>query len=384
MNPESKEYILKRIKEFCQEIESEDLATKVDLLNNIRQELHNISPFKAEPVDFVKWVPTDNVVANDYNPNSVAPPEMQLLEVSIMNDGYTQPIVTWPHDDKVEVVDGFHRSRVGRESKVVQQRIQGYLPTVIIKSEQTSKNDRIASTIRHNRARGKHAVDAMSDIVIELTNRNWTKDRIAKELGMDKDEILRLCQITGLDGLFKDEDFSKAWLIEDTELEFGELTDEVTDEERELLAVRTVNTSDKNRIFHTYDKWECHKAGFYNSNMEGMTTEQCEQAYYDLLTNEDLFRETLSKVITEWKYSCEHYLTNVSMNRIAYLGQAALCYSRGIPSTYRGGFHLLSPEQQDKANEIALEYLNIWLMNNGFDEVDADSALMADKQTNIY
>lgn len=188
-----------------------DLSDKIKALNEVRERLHGVSPFKAEPVDFVKWVPVDRIHANDYNPNSVAPPEMQLLEVSIINDGYTQPIVTWPTTDKVEVIDGFHRNRVGRESKEVSQRIMGYLPTVIIKKEREGKGDRMASTIRHNRARGKHAVSAMSDIVIELKKRNWSEARIGKELGMDEDEILRLCQISGLAEAFENDDFSKAW-----------------------------------------------------------------------------------------------------------------------------------------------------------------------------
>lgn len=191
--------------------EISNLSDKVDAINNVREAIHQVSPFKAEPVDFVKWIPNDNVFANDYNPNSVAPPEMQLLEVSIVNDGYTQPIVTWPKDDKVEVIDGFHRNRVGKESSEVKKRVQGFLPTVIIRKEREGKNDRIASTIRHNRARGKHAVSAMSDIVIELKKRNWSESRISKELGMDEDEILRLCQISGLAEAFENDEFSQAW-----------------------------------------------------------------------------------------------------------------------------------------------------------------------------
>lgn len=202
-------YLLMALVEHVDELES--LSDKVSALNDIRERLHAISPFKAEPVDYVKWVLCETVVANDYNPNSVAPPEMQLLEVSIVNDGYTQPIVTWPKDDKVEVIDGFHRNRVGRESETVSKRIQGYLPTVIIKKDREGKGDRMASTIRHNRARGKHAVSAMSDIVIELKKRNWSEARIGKELGMDEDEILRLCQISGLAEAFENDEFSKAW-----------------------------------------------------------------------------------------------------------------------------------------------------------------------------
>jgi ParB-like chromosome segregation protein Spo0J len=211
--------ILKETIDFVDEVINSNfkdisLNEKVDFINKIREIIHKKSPFKNEPVDFVKWVINDNVVANDYNPNKVAPPEMELLEISIINDGYTQPIVTWPYDDKVEVIDGFHRNRVGRESKLVNERIKGYLPTVIIRKEQSNKNDRIASTIRHNRARGKHQVNAMSDIVIELKRRNWSDKRVAKELGMDEDEVLRLCQITGLEEAFENESFSEAWVSE--------------------------------------------------------------------------------------------------------------------------------------------------------------------------
>lgn len=149
----NKEELKNQIKQHLSNL---SFAETVDYINDLRELLHEHSPFKEEPVDFVKWVKSDLVVANDYNPNKVAPPEMELLEISIMNDGYTQPIVTYPHDGKVEVIDGFHRNRVGKESKIVNQRIKGYLPTVIIRKQQSSKNDRIASTIRHNRARGKH------------------------------------------------------------------------------------------------------------------------------------------------------------------------------------------------------------------------------------
>lgn len=361
-----------------------DFHSKVSAINSIREHIHQFSPFKSEPVDFVKWVVSDNVVSNDYNPNKVAPPEMELLEISILNDGYTQPIVTWPHDDKVEVIDGFHRHRVGKESVVIRDRIKGYLPTVIIRSEQTDKKDRIASTIRHNRARGKHMVNAMSEIVIELKNRNWTNERVAKELGMDPDEVLRLMQITGLESLFKDDDFSKSWMIEDSELEFEELNDEITEEEKEQNQFRTVNTNDETRIFHTYDKWECYEYGFYATTKEGMTEAQCLEEYRLLLSNENEFRKALEAVTTEWKHSCEHYLTNKAMNRIAWLGQAALCYAKRIPSVYRGGFNLLTEDQQKAANGIALEYLNKWLVSYNIPEVSIEDALLIDKQSEIY
>lgn len=362
-----------------------DISDQVSIINDIREHIHNVSPFKNEPVDFVKWVMCDKVTANDYNPNKVAPPEMQLLEISIMNDGYTQPIVTFPHDDTIEVIDGFHRNRVGKESEKIKERIFGYLPTVEIRKEQNSKNDRIASTIRHNRARGKHQIDAMSEIVIELKNRNWKNDRIARELGMDQDEILRLCQITGLESLFKDDDFSKSWNIEDScEDDFIPIEEQISEYEKQLYMFRTTNTSDPDRIFHTFDKWECYKAGFYDTHKEGMTKEECELEYAKLLSDENQFRSALESVITEWKYSCEHYLTNKSMNRIAWLGQASLCYAKGIPSTFRGGFHLLSDAQQEKANLIAFEYLNKWLTTHSYNEATYEEALQPDRQVEIY
>lgn len=377
--------MIDQIKQSISQVLAEkSLSEQVEIINDIRQHIHEHSPFKNEPVDFVKWVLASEVVANDYNPNKVAPPEMELLEISIVNDGYTQPIVTFPHDDKVEVIDGFHRNRVGKESKLVRQRIKGFLPTVIIRKEVQDKNSRIASTIRHNRARGKHQVNAMSEIVIELKNRNWKNERIAKELGMDMDEVLRLMQITGLESLFKDDDFSKSWQIEDSALEFEEFNDEVTDEEVEQNGFRTVNTSDESRIFHTYDKWECHKAGFYNTTKEGMTTDQCEREYQRLLTNEDEFRQALDGVTTNWVHSCQHYLTNKAMNRIAWLGQASLCYAKGIPAAFRGGFNRLTEDQQQKANEIAWEYLNKWLTENGLDAVSFEEGLLIDKQAEIY
>lgn len=185
---------------------------KIDAINKLRELIHEISPFKTEPVDFVKWVKNPLVHANDYNPNSVAPPEMALLHRSIQADGYTQPIVSTPDPDgKYEVIDGFHRHRVGKECDDIQSRVHGYLPLVQIRISQTDRNDRMAATIRHNRARGEHRVESMAEIVIELKRRFWSDEKIANELGMDSDEILRLTQVTGLAGLFSDREFSEAW-----------------------------------------------------------------------------------------------------------------------------------------------------------------------------
>lgn len=187
---------------------------RIEALNTARGALHRVSPFQNEPVDCVLWVAADQVEANDYNPNAVAPPEMRLLEHSIREDGYTQPIVVWADEGRYEVIDGFHRNRVGRETADIRDRIRGYLPVSIANSGRADRGDRIASTIRHNRARGRHRVDAMSDIVQELARRNWPDAKIGRELGMDPDEVLRLKQISGLAELFGDRDFSEAWEAE--------------------------------------------------------------------------------------------------------------------------------------------------------------------------
>jgi len=208
--------MIDKIKELFNGFESLTTDEKVAIINDVKLFLHAISPMKTEPVDCVLWVKNNLVAANDYNPNSVAPPEMELLRLSISADGYTQPIVSMLNDDNItrEVIDGFHRNRVGKECEEIQSRVHGYLPVVTINEDRTQINDRVASTIRHNRARGKHKIDAMSDIVIDLKKRNWSDEKIAKNLGMDADEVLRLCQIGGLSELFSDKDFSKAWIAE--------------------------------------------------------------------------------------------------------------------------------------------------------------------------
>lgn len=202
---------IKLLVSLLSELETEE---RVSAINDIRAAIHEVSPFAGEPVDYVRWVPGGAVAANDYNPNSVAPPEMELLRVSIMADGYTQPIVTHAEDAGLVVVDGFHRNRVGKECADVRERVHGYLPVVQIKATQTDRGDRMAATIRHNRARGKHRVEAMSEIIVELKRRFWSDEKIATQLGMEPDEVLRLAQITGLASLFASRDFSEAWEAE--------------------------------------------------------------------------------------------------------------------------------------------------------------------------
>jgi ParB-like chromosome segregation protein Spo0J len=204
--------IIERAKALFAEISALPDGDRMDAVNEIRLALHEHSPMKAEPIDCVLWIKSEAVRANDYNPNSVAPPEMRLLQLSIQADGYTQPIVAMADPEGgYEIVDGFHRHRVGREVGAVRKRVQGRLPMAVINTDRSGKEDRMAATIRHNRARGKHSVDAMAEMVVDLTRRGWSPAKIATELGMDADEVLRLRQVTGLAAAFADREFSKAW-----------------------------------------------------------------------------------------------------------------------------------------------------------------------------
>lgn len=361
--------IFAQLQPILQQLEGQPVVCRIETINAIRQEIHRYSPFANEPVDCVLWIPSDEITANDYNPNAVAPPEMKLLEHSIAEDGYTQPIVGWYHDDRYEVIDGFHRHRVGKESKTVQRRVHGHLPIAVINGTREDRSDRIAATIRHNRARGKHKVEAMSDIVIELKRRNWSDERIGKELGMDPDEVLRLCQITGLAEVFAHEEFSKSWDIEhlETETVGDEMLSDV-----DAMAER----SESGRIHHTWDKWECYRSGFYDEQPPGgMTQDEGEEKYRKFLGDYPAFEYALQRVTDEWTFSCEHYLTNERMNRIAWLGQASVAYALGIPSMCRGGYNRLAEEQKRTADELALKYLNIWLERHGNEPVPYEQAL---------
>lgn len=189
--------------------------------NEIHQEDGSYRSSKADggflsPVYDVKRVPIDKVTANDYNPNSVAPPEMALLETSIWEDGYTQPVVVVydRENDKYVVVDGFHRYCTLRDSKRIREREQSMLPVVVLQKEM---HDRMASTIRHNRARGSHNIELMSTIVSELVEMGKGDRWICQHIGMSPDELLRLKQITGVAALFQNQDFSKSWDAEDFE-----------------------------------------------------------------------------------------------------------------------------------------------------------------------
>ena len=162
------------------------------------------------PVYEVHAIHIHKIRANSYNPNAVAPPEMKLLELSIWEDGYTMPLVCYrvPGTDGYEIVDGYHRYTVMLQSDRIRDREQGLLPVVVIDKDDSN---RMASTIRHNRARGSHSIELMSNIVAELTQAGMSDAWILRQIGMDKDELLRLKQITGLTSLFHDQEFSTAW-----------------------------------------------------------------------------------------------------------------------------------------------------------------------------
>lgn len=187
--------------------------SKGDVIKNIediKQLMHEISPLKSQPVNRIKWVPIDEVTPNDYNPNSVAKKEMGLLYTSIKHDGYTQPIVTI-RDEEMKmyvIVDGFHRYYTAKTNPDILDRNKGYVPIVVIEKD---INDRMASTVRHNRARGMHSITGMSSMVFSMLENGWSDTDICNELGMGVEELIKLKHITGFSKLFKDAEYNKAW-----------------------------------------------------------------------------------------------------------------------------------------------------------------------------
>lgn len=197
--------VIKEIKRFIG-----NSADKIMAIEKIRDILFALSPLNKQPIDRVKWVPLDTIQSNDYNPNFVAKTEMKLLLRSIEHDNYTQPIVVIfdSMQDKYIIVDGFHRYFVMKTNKEIFNRTGGLLPIAIINKE---INDRMASTIRHNRARGKHLIQGMSSMVFNMLEHGWDDAAICNELGMEPEEILKLKHITGFSKLFKDHEYQKSW-----------------------------------------------------------------------------------------------------------------------------------------------------------------------------
>lgn len=169
---------------------------------------------KDQPISEIKWLPIDKVYANNYNPNSVATQEMKLLYISIKNDGYTQPIVTIYDEkkDRYVIVDGFHRYSIMRRFKDIYDSCEGKLPCVVLRGK--TVNDLMASTIRHNRARGRHSVTGMSNIVMEMLVNGASDLEVCNKLGLEPEELIRLKYITGYAKLYEDREFSKAMITE--------------------------------------------------------------------------------------------------------------------------------------------------------------------------
>ena len=203
----SLENISEDIQEDLKDLTEDD---KILYIEKLKANLNKLTSLSTQPVNQIRWVDIEKVQANDYNPNSVAKVEMGLLYTSIKHDGYTQPVVTI-YDDKLDkyiIVDGFHRYFVCKSNKDILERNHGKLPIVVIDKD---INDRMASTVRHNRARGKHSVNGMSHMVFTMLENGWKDEDICNHLGMEADELLRLKHITGFSKLFEDAEYSKAW-----------------------------------------------------------------------------------------------------------------------------------------------------------------------------
>lgn len=200
---------------------------KIEYIEELKDDLHSMSPIQ-QPVDRVMWVDIEKVQANDYNPNSVAGAEMKLLYTSIKHDGYTQPVVTIYDEelDKYIIVDGFHRYFTCKSNKDISDRNHGRLPIVVIEKD---INERMAATVRHNRARGSHSVDGMASMVFSMLEQGWKDSDICNHLGMEPEELLRLKHITGFSKLFENTEYKKEWLTKQQILIKKKFNDEQKD-----------------------------------------------------------------------------------------------------------------------------------------------------------
>lgn len=182
---------------------------KMDFINDLNELVSTLNPLSHNPVSYVRWVKLDDVKPNEYNPNIVASKETELLYISIDHDGYTQPVVAIFDGIHYIIVDGFHRYYVMKSFPDIYERNKGYLPITVITKD---INDRMASTIRHNRARGRHTITGMSNLVFKMLDQGWTDSRICRELGMEAEELIRLKHITGFSKLFENVEYRKAWV----------------------------------------------------------------------------------------------------------------------------------------------------------------------------
>lgn len=214
-----------KIKNLMDALKAEISAVKntderIDLINSIRLEIHEVSPLRHHPADCVLWERSAEIETQKINPNAVAPPEMELLYESIKNDGYTMSVVAYRQKDgTIRVVDGFHRRKIERMHSDISESTFSRIPLTLIRESQEGEGDRMASTIRHNRARGTHNIELMSTIVAELVEMGKSDRWIQKHIGMSADELLRLKQITGVAALFANRDFSDSWEADVTPVE---------------------------------------------------------------------------------------------------------------------------------------------------------------------
>lgn len=204
------ENILGLLKKEIEQVDN--INEKIDLLNEIKLSLKEVSPLKNHPTDFVVWKKSESIETQKQNPNFVAPPELELLYQSIKNDGYTMPVVSFTQEDgTIRIVDGFHRRQIERTHKDISESTFGRIPTSFVRKTQEDESNRMASTIRHNRARGSHNIEIMSKIVAELVEIGKSDRWISQHIGMSADELLRLKQITGVAVLFNNKQFSDSW-----------------------------------------------------------------------------------------------------------------------------------------------------------------------------
>lgn len=210
------ERVAELLEQLKQEIASvSDVDDKIDLVNEIRLGIHEASPLKNHPADCVLWERSESIETQKINPNAVAPPEMQLLYESIRNDGYTMSVVAFRQPDgTLRIVDGFHRRSIERTHPDISESTFHRIPLTLVRKSQEGEGDRMASTIRHNRARGTHNIELMSTIVAELVEMGKGDRWIQKHIGMSADELLRLKQITGVAALFNNREFSESWNAE--------------------------------------------------------------------------------------------------------------------------------------------------------------------------
>ena len=204
------ENILKQICDLDSCSSQMSLVEKESYIQDILAALLSIRVNHFAPINNVRWVPLEKVTPNNYNPNSVAPIEMNLLKISIIEDGYTQPVVTIhdPDNDLYVIVDGFHRYYTMKSNHEIYAKYHGLLPIVVISK---SINDRMASTVRHNRARGKHSIDGMSNMVFQMLDEGWDDAVICNKLGMEPEELIKLKHVTGFSKLFQNTEYSRAW-----------------------------------------------------------------------------------------------------------------------------------------------------------------------------